>query len=109
MDASNNYSHRLNHTIRPVILKLVPPKFGLSKLILAEKPAKTGPPDHFYCQIGPHLPKSVLYGGLILEKSAKISPPHSGTLIHVCSYGYLQYSPTTTSYYYALSSMSMRA
>ena len=39
--------------------KLVPPKIGLAGLILAEKPAKTGPPDHFCCQNRSPLPKLV--------------------------------------------------
>ena len=33
--------------------KLLPPKIGPAGPILAEKLAKTGPPDHFCCQIGP--------------------------------------------------------
>ena len=68
---------------------------------MAEKPAKTGLPDHFCCQNWSSctnfgcqnwspLPKSVPHGGTILVKlSAKNGPPQSGTFIHACTWLYM--------------------
>ena len=86
--------------------KSVPPKIGPAGLILAEKPAKTGPPDHFCCQNwssigpagpilaaknGPLLPKLIPHGGPILAKNylPKSVPPQSGTLIPARVHGYM--------------------
>ena len=78
-------------------------KIGSAGLILAEKPAKTGPPrTTFAAKIGPAgpilaakngplLPKSVLHGGPILAKNylPKLVPPQSGTVIPAHIHGYM--------------------
>ena len=75
---------------RPVTPKSGPPEIGPAGLILAEKPAKTGPPDHFWCQNWSPLAKISPPCGKKL--SAKIGPPQSITLIpvrmwlHGCNY-----------------------
>ena len=80
-----------------------PPKIGPAGLILAEKLAKTGPPDHFCCQNwsgrtdfgcqkGPLLSKSVPHGGPILAKNICQLPklvPLKVALLFLRVHGYM--------------------